>query len=849
MGRGQRAAGRRVQSAMEKVQAARTFYNAGDYVNAAAEADKALSLAPANEHAHLLRGGAAAMCGDHGTAIKHFRAAQVLRPSKETLLALGESLRLVGDHAAALTTLTDFVRTYPDYIGGYLQMALVLEAAGNHEGAEIQYREAMQRFPEDSNVPIKLGQYLRREERIADAEATFRDALRQFSDAVPVWDNLAALLANCPGREEESIACYQEGFRREPNAKRAFNIGSLFNRLRRAEEALPYYQEALALDRNYPDAYNDLGFIYHSNGMFQDAEFCFRRAAELDGKRYDFLSNLGAALSAQGRGDEAEQYLLAAIALKPDSANPYHILASIYLERKQPEMAMALEREGLQVEPHFHLGLTQLAVLEADAGRVEVALDLYRQAYEVSHKDAIRILSAMLLPPIMGDDKEVLVSRQRVSDALDGLLAEQNIRVEIPDLSLLVDNGFYLAFHGLDDREILTKYSKTLRHVCPELNWVNPRIAQMPTKIERLRIGFVSRFLFSHSVSAAFAPVIKVLSQREDVDVFMVSLGAERVVDPIHLDLINSVDHYVSLSDGDLIRARDVIADLALDVLVFPDLGMHAFGNFLAHFRLARVQCVLNGHPDTCGIDTVDYRFSWDAPAEPVGAEAHYSERLIRLLYGGTIMPGPEQEVVIYPRESLGLGLRSYVVPMKLQKLHPDFDKAMAAILARDPEGEVVLFEDDINPSWKILIQQRFFKTIPDPAIRERIHFLPWQTDDHFTSMLIHADILLDPFHFGAGTTALRANSLGCPMVTFEGKFLRSRALAAMYQFFGVSEMVAGDFDDYVNKAVYLAQNPERKKEVGMAILQGLQRYKSVADEQAVPELVAALTTLARTIG
>lgn len=844
--RGHKTPTMKQRSALEKMQLARAHYDQGNYPAAADAAAAALALDPANETAHLLTAGVAAMRGDHGLATKHFRAAQALRPSKETLLALGECLRKAGDHAKSLAVLEEVVRNYPEHPNGYAQLAWTQEAKGDIDAAASLCRDAVQRFPLDVRAHVNYGQFLRRQGRIAEAEVIFRNAEAKFPGDVQVWDHLAALLATCPGREEESIACYQQAAALAPDVRRYVNIGSLFIRMGRAVDALPYYQEALTLDPNYADAYNDLGSIYHGQSMFADAEFCFRRAAELDGSRYEFLSNLASALSVQGRRDEAEQYLLAAIALKPDSANPYHLLASIYLERKQPEVAMALEREGLQVEPHFLIGLTQLAVLEADAGRVDVALDLYRQAYGVSHKDALRVLSAMLLPPIMGDKKEILASRQRVSDALDDLLTDQNIRVDVPDLNFLVDCGFYLAFHGMDDREILSKYSKTLRHVCPELNWVSPRLAQASTESGRLRIGFVSKFLFSHSVAAAFGPIIKALAGHEDIDVFIVSLGAEEVVDPVHLELINSVDHYVALPDVDLLRARDVIAELVLDVLVFPDLGMHAFSNLLAHFRLARVQCVLNGHPDTCGIDTADYRFSWDVPAEPVGAEAHYSERLVRLTYGGTIMPGPEWEVSVYPREALGLGLRSYVVPMKLQKLHPDFDKAMAAILVQDPEGEVVLFEDEINPSWKSLLQQRFLTTISDPALRQRIHFLPWQTGDHFTSILVHADILLDPFHFGAGTTALRANSLGCPMITLEGQFLRSRALAAMYQYIGVTDTVALDFDEYVNKAVYLARNPARKKEIGAAILQGLQRYKSIADEQAVPELVAVLTTLAR---
>ena len=54
------------------------------------------------------------------------------------------------------------------------------------------------------------------------------------------------------------------------------------------------------------------------------------------------------------------------------------------------------------------------------------------------------------------------------------------------------------------------------------------------------------------------------------------------------------------------------------------------FGYFLAFSRLAPVQCVSFGHPDTTGIPTMDYFVSNDLYETP-GSEAHYSERLFRL--------------------------------------------------------------------------------------------------------------------------------------------------------------------------------------------------------------------------
>jgi hypothetical protein len=85
----------------------------------------------------------------------------------------------------------------------------------------------------------------------------------------------------------------------------------------------------------------------------------------------------------------------------------------------------------------------------------------------------------------------------------------------------------------------------------------------------------------------------------------------------------------VTLS-GRLPQWQAQVAALELDALFYPDIGMWPSTYFLAYARLAPVQMVSYGHPDTTGIDTVDYFLGGDAPMEPEGAEAYYSERLVR---------------------------------------------------------------------------------------------------------------------------------------------------------------------------------------------------------------------------
>src|SRR5207237_6369697 len=76
--------------------------------------------------------------------------------------------------------------------------------------------------------------------------------------------------------------------------------------------------------------------------------------------------------------------------------------------------------------------------------------------------------------------------------------------------------------------------------------------------------------------------------------------------------------------------ARQHVADLALDLLFFPDIGMDAITSFLAFARMAPVQLTTWGHPMTTGLPSIDWFVSADG-LETEGADRFYSERLARL--------------------------------------------------------------------------------------------------------------------------------------------------------------------------------------------------------------------------
>jgi protein O-GlcNAc transferase len=149
-----------------------------------------------------------------------------------------------------------------------------------------------------------------------------------------------------------------------------------------------------------------------------------------------------------------------------------------------------------------------------------------------------------------------------------------------------------------------------------------------------------------------------------------------------------------------------------------------------------------------------------------------------------------------------------YACLQSLFKFHPDDDAVFAQILRRDPQGVLLLLEGQF-PNWTALLRTRFRDSMSD--VIGRIQFVPQQPPPDFSRLLAEADVLLDPLHFGGGDTSYQSFAVGTPIVTLPGGFLRSRITYALYRAMGISDCIAASVEDYVEVAVRLGTDRQRR--------------------------------------
>lgn len=593
-------------------------------------------------------------------------------------------------------------------------------------------------------------------------------------------------------------------------------LGNILQATGQNDAAIRSYLQAIALQPQFAEAHNNLGNAYVADGRLSEAIESYQKAIALVPSYAEAYNNMGTALQEAGLPNEAAKAYKRAIALRPEFAQAYCNLAAALLERV-PEEAEQYVRQALTLQSNYYEAWVTLGKVLLPQGHVDQARAAIGQALALRSGNGLKVFSALMLPTIMGTHQDVQDSRKQFEQRLEQLI-DQHITLTDP-VKELCGTNFQLAYHAMNDKAIQQRIAYFYAQACPGLLYTAHHCTQAHRPDRKVkRIGFISRFISRHSVALSYSRIIEKLAIDPACEVVLISSHdpQKTSVKETYPDFGGT---YLRIT-MDLARAREQIAALELDILVYLDIGMDPFTYFLAFARLAHAQCVFDGHPVTTGIPTMDYFLSVDL-AEPENAQDHYSEKLQRFPFGAYCFEKPALPPQFKTRRELGMpqDANIYACPMVLLKIHPDFDEAITRILQLDLAARVIFFEDKKYSNWRKQLEGRFDKTIPS-MVRDRIVFMPWVVDPvDFMSVIEQSNVILDPYHFGLGTTAIATCTVGTPFVTRPGEFVRGRYGYYYCKLMDIMECVANDTEDYAQKAVAMGTDGVTRARIKAKIL------------------------------
>ena len=594
------------------------------------------------------------------------------------------------------------------------------------------------------------------------------------------------------------------------DANAMVTMAMIHDRRGQPAETEKWLLKALAMDPNLGIAHFNLGRVRAMRGDYSGAAQSFTQAQRLNPQVLDTYVLLGEVYSRMNDTAGAVEQLRAAARIAPTRADiRYRLALALYQDERVADAIEALH-EALAMHPRLADAYRLLYFIHYEEGRYEEARDSYGKLLSFARDDGAQIRHATMAPIIMRSEEEIDEFRESMMRNIDALL-EETLRVNNP-VEEIRHTNFQLAYHGRNDRVLQTRLAELYLHACPSLAYESPGIESTLKDIghRRIRIGFISNYLGKHSIGkAARGLIAKLPRDRFQVTAFFLNKPGDSVARFIEEKADRSV-----IVGNDLAEARRRIEEEKVDILFYQDIGMEPVTYFLAFSRLAPVQCTYFGHPVTTGIPNMDYFISTDMH-EPPEMEDHYSERL--KLLRGVAAPSYCYRRDVPPldtshdRFGFGADEHLYFCPQTLYKFHPAIDKLFADILRSDPAGRIVL-KVGPRPYLAELLKRRFEENIPDVA--SGVTFMPQLSQQDYFSMVALADVMLDTIHFGGFTTTIDAISVGTPVITWPGEFMRGRHSMSFYRRMGIGECIADDLEDYARKAVALATDAELNRHV-----------------------------------
>lgn len=587
-----------------------------------------------------------------------------------------------------------------------------------------------------------------------------------------------------------------------PSTRKLMKMAENAMNKHKAQEALDALRQVLALNPNHAEALHKVAFIMHSAGNVALACDYYQRAIHADPNHMESYSLLCKILESQNRSDEAIKLAHHATQVAPNNPATHATLVSLLMFfNRVHEVPPYLE----QILPHFpnNLDLHQFYCFS-------LKLNNQFEAAEAAYRDLLsrfrpptnfRMIFEMHMPRLYMSVEEINARRATFKTTIERFTKEK----QPVNVGMLTSHPlFALAYHNHDNKEILTSYTHMLRLIAPELNFKADHCKAAPAnRTGPIRIGFISLFMHDHSVGNCYRNVMLHLATNADFAITFFNLSD--IVDDKIKEIMNAKITMVSLPKN-IMACKTVIAQEKIDILLYTDIGMDAMTHYLAMMRLAPYQACFQGHPETTGIDTIDYVIS-SRTYEPEHAEENYTERLLCNSGIDTVFARPAVPEKWLTRKDLELpeGKNLYVCPMAIQKFHPDFDDVLADILARDPNAMLVLFNDFQQHAASARMQERLLAKCDE----SRIIFMPWLPRDVLFSVIKACDAVLDTIYFGGGTTAQYAFGLGIPIVTMPGRYARGRVVYSYYSAMGITANapIAKDMHEYVTLAIKLAND------------------------------------------
>jgi predicted O-linked N-acetylglucosamine transferase (SPINDLY family) len=600
-------------------------------------------------------------------------------------------------------------------------------------------------------------------EKYLEAEKIFKKILDYKSNSFEAYYNLGILNQKLLNFNKALEYYLQANIINKKNYFLLNKIALVYLKIEDINLAIKFYNESLEVNNVNVEAYNNLGKIYLDYfGDINLAIHNFSSAIKI-APQIDYLHrNLGRAYKIAGDFDKAKISLNTSIVVNPKYSEAYWDLGDVHAQLHEYRDAKENLFKALELDQKFNKNNNNYKILRA-IGSYYMRVRDYNNAVVFFEKS--------------------LAIKQDYSDSYSNLLFTYN----------------YLEQSSKD------KYIKTLNNFGSNIQKFNldSSVKIITNSQENLNIGFVSGDFADHPVGYFLEKTLVELKDKVNLFAYSTSFSETELTKIIKKYFLKW-DTIAGRRSEDIIN---LIRNDKIDILF--DLSGHTKNNILPLFenRLAPIQVAWIGYLASTGLSNMDYLIS-DRIICSEGIEEFFTENLWKMpnIWNCYSPPNFMTEIKkIAPFERRGFvtfgSFNNYL------KYNNNLIKTWSSILNSINNSKILLIYNGIDsPEIKQSIINDFSKF---GVSEDQIILKDFLERKDLLEMYNDVDIALDPFPYNGGSTSFEASWMGCPLLTKKGKTFLSRCGESININLNMREMIAENEQDYINKAVQIANDKE----------------------------------------
>jgi len=683
--------------------------------------------------------------------------------------ALAEAFQFhqAGDLHAAESGYRQILKQTPNHPDTLHLLGLVEHQRGNYVSALEFIQQAIKASPNEAAYYNSCGESLLALGEITDATEQYQKSLLLNPDYDLAHNNLGNVFARSQ-RYEEAMQHYQKALLNNPQCYEAcLNLGALYKITNRPDEAAIYYLQASKIQPNAYEPYYNLGNIFKDQHKLEDAIAYYQKTLKLNPDFYQVYNNLGNLYGNQGNSIEAIAQYKKALAICPDYADAHYNMAITLGAIVRLGEAKYHYQQAVAINPNLYHAYNNLGNVLRDLGQLDEAISSFRKALEIK------------------PDYET---------AFSNLIYTQQF---LPDITLQKIKDAHQAWDHVFGRPLKSYWG----HYSGEKN---------PNK--KLTLGFVSGDFRIHPVGYFTVDVLDYLSK--ECGIICYATHRPHLNDEMTVRFQNLATQWKNVQNWTDAKLEEEIRNDQIDILF--DLTGHNAANRLTVFarKPAPVQISWAGYMATTGLQAMDYIMG-DPYEIPETAEPYYQEKVIRMPHSYITYQPPATAPDVSALPALQNGYLTFGSFNILAKLSPEVIQVWSEVLKQVPDARLILKTRGLEyPN----IQKQVLTQFGTSA--QRITCLGHSSQAELLPLYNQIDIQLDPFPFSGNTTTLESLWMGVPVITMPGETFASRHSFSSLSNVGLTEFIADNRDEYIQRAVYWSQNLDQLNDIRMGLRQ-----------------------------